>query len=73
MSRVSSSARSIAERVISWKTMRLTGTFGFSTSMRCHAIASPSRSSSVASRSSSASLSLRFSSATTFFLSGSTM
>src|SRR6185436_7094 len=32
MSRVSSRARRIASRVISWKTMRRTGTFGFSTS-----------------------------------------
>ena len=45
-----SSARSIASRVISWKTMRWTGTLGLSTSSRCQAIASPSRSSSVASR-----------------------
>jgi hypothetical protein len=35
-------------RVISWKTMRFTGTCGESTSERCHAIDSPSRSSSVA-------------------------
>jgi hypothetical protein len=35
-------------RVISWKTMRWTGTRGLSTSSRCQAIASPSRSSSVA-------------------------
>ena len=41
-------------RVISWKTMRRTGTLGLSTSVRCQAIASPSRSSSVASRSSEA-------------------
>ena len=34
--------------VISWKTIRRTGTFGFSSSCRCQAIASPSRSSSVA-------------------------
>src|SRR3954447_21153094 len=72
MSRVSSSARLIASFVISWKTIRLTGTFGCSTSNRCQAIASPSRSSSVASRSSSASLRSFFSSLTFFFLSGST-
>ena len=62
----------IASRVISWKTIRLTGTLGFSTCIRCQAIASPSRSSSVASRSSSASLSARLSSLTFFFLSAST-
>ena len=45
-------------RVISWKTIRRTGTFGLSTWSRCQAIASPSRSSSVASSSSSASLEL---------------
>ena len=38
----------MAARVISWKTIRLTGTVGESTSRRCHAIDSPSRSSSVA-------------------------
>ena len=48
------SERSIASRVISWKTIRRTGTLGFSTWSRCQAIASPSRSSSVASSSSSA-------------------
>ncbi len=69
ISRVFSSARVIASRVISWNTMRLTGTFGLSASRRCHAMASPSRSSSVARKSSSASLSRRFSSATFFFLS----
>ena len=57
MSRGLATARWIASRVISWKTMRLTGTVGFSSSNRCHAMASPSRSSSVASTSSSASLS----------------
>ena len=43
-------ASSIASSVISWNTIRLTGNpvFGFSTSSRCQAIASPSRSSSVA-------------------------
>ncbi len=38
----------MASLVISWKTIRLTGTFGLSTSCRCQAMASPSRSSSVA-------------------------
>ena len=66
-----SSALAMASGVISWNTMRLTGTFGLSTSFRCQAMASPSRSSSVASSSSSASLSSFFSSATFFFLSGS--
>ena len=47
----------IAALVISWKTIRLTGTLGFSTSWRCQAMASPSRSSSVARKSSSESLS----------------
>ncbi len=73
MSRVCSRARWIASFVISWKTMRRTGTFGRSTSRRCQAIASPSRSSSVASRSSSDSASFFFSSETTCFLSESTM
>ncbi len=48
ISRVSLTARWIASRVISWKTIRLTGTLGLSTSSRCQAMASPSRSSSVA-------------------------
>ena len=39
----------IASSVISWKTIRLTGTFGFRTSFRCQLIDSPSRSGSVAS------------------------
>ncbi len=72
MSRVSWAARWMASLVISWKTIRLTGTLGLSTSSRCQAIASPSRSSSVASSSSSASLSARLSSVTFFFLSPST-
>jgi hypothetical protein len=38
----------MAGLVISWKTIRLTGTFGLIVSRRCQAIASPSRSSSVA-------------------------
>ena len=54
MSRVSPSARSIACRVISWNTMRRTGTVGLSSSRRCQAMDSPSRSSSVARYSSSA-------------------
>ena len=37
-----------ADGVISWNTIRFTGTFGFSTSSRCQLMASPSRSSSVA-------------------------
>jgi hypothetical protein len=41
-------ARSMAGRVISWKTIRFTGTLGASTSRRCQAIDSPSRSSSEA-------------------------
>ena len=41
-------AWSIAAAVISWNTIRFTGTFGFSCSSRCQLIASPSRSSSVA-------------------------
>ena len=73
MSRVSSSARAMASFVISWKTMRRTGTFGFRTSTRCQAIASPSRSSSVASRSSSAPWRCFFNALTTFFFSVSTM
>ena len=40
--------------MISWKTMRFTGTRGLSTCIRCQAMASPSRSSSVARYSSSA-------------------
>ena len=62
----------MASRVISWNTMRRTGTFGLSSCSRCHAMASPSRSSSVASRSSSASFSARFSSATVFFFESET-
>ena len=63
-SRVFAAASLIASRVISWNTIRRTGTFGLSTSRRCQAIASPSRSSSVASHSSSAEASAFFSSAT---------
>ncbi len=59
-----SAAAAIASLVISWNTIRRTGTFGLSTSCRCQAIASPSRSSSVASHSSSADASAFFSSLT---------
>ena len=41
-------AWSMAALVISWNTIRFTGTFGFRYSRRCQLIASPSRSSSVA-------------------------
>ena len=44
----------MAGSVISWKTIRRTGTLGLSVSSRCQAMASPSRSWSVASSSSSA-------------------
>ena len=57
-------ASRIAFLVISWNTMRLTGTLGLRTSTRCQAMLSPSRSSSVASRSSSDSLRVLRSSAT---------
>ena len=43
MSRVRPNAASTAELVISWNTMRRIGNFGFRTSTRCQAIASPSR------------------------------
>ena len=69
-SRVAFAARWMASLVISWKTMRLTGTFGW-VSSRCQAMASPSRSSSVAVGS-SAFLSRALSSRTFFFLSAST-
>ncbi len=62
----------IAALVISWKTIRLTGTLGLSTSCRCQAIASPSRSSSVARKSSSDSLRSAFSLETWDFLSAFT-
>ena len=67
-SRVFVTAARMASGVISLKTMRWTGTFGRSTSSRCHAMASPSRSSSVASRSASASFRARLRSAMVFFL-----
>ena len=47
-SRVVFAARWMASLVISWKTIRFTGTVGWSVSSRCQAMASPSRSSSVA-------------------------
>ncbi|CAM5664282.1 hypothetical protein SGRIM128S_03142 [Streptomyces griseomycini] len=56
-SRGLATASRIASLVISWKTIRLTGIFGLSTSCRCQAMASPSRSSSVARKSSSDSFS----------------
>ena len=66
-------AFSIADFVISWKTIRLVVSgFNFKTSQRCQAIASPSRSSSVASQTSSAAFTAFRSSLTTFFFPGST-
>ncbi len=62
----------MAGRVISWKTMRLTGIRGASTSLRCQAMDSPSRSSSVARYSSLASLTSAFSFLTWSFLSRET-
>ncbi|CAM5713044.1 hypothetical protein SANTM175S_02421 [Streptomyces antimycoticus] len=56
-SRGSAMAARMASLVISWKTIRRTGTFGLRTSWRCQAMASPSRSSSVARKSSSESAS----------------
>ena len=47
-SRHSRTARSMAGSVISWNTIRLTGTRGLRISRRCQEMASPSRSSSVA-------------------------
>jgi hypothetical protein len=41
-------AWSMADLVISWNTIRFTGTLGFRYSSRCQLMASPSRSSSVA-------------------------
>ena len=71
-SRVFWAAAKIAGLVISWNTMRRTGTLGFKVCSKCHAMASPSRSGSVANNSSSTSLSLALRSATFFFLSGLT-
>ncbi len=56
MSRGLATAAWIAGLVISWKTIRLTGTLGLIVSTRCQAMASPSRSSSVARKISSTSL-----------------
>ncbi len=72
MLRGASTASAIAWGVISWNTIRLTGTFGFSSSRRCHAMASPSRSSSVARYSSEASLSSSLSLVMCGFLSRAT-
>ena len=47
-SRGFSAAALMADSVISWKTIRLTGTLGLRVSRRCQAMASPSRSPSVA-------------------------
>ena len=58
-------AWSMAAAVISWNTIRFTGTFGLRCSRRCQLIASPSRSSSVARYSSLASLSAALRSLTT--------
>ena len=68
-SRGLATARAMASGVISWNTIRRAGTRGLSSSIRCQAIASPSRSSSVASKSSSASLSSDLSLDTCCFLS----
>ena len=63
----------MAGLVISWNTMRrVRSGFSPSTSYRCQAMASPSRSSSEASHTMSASPAAFFSSATSFFLSGDT-
>ncbi len=70
ISRVFSNAFKTASLVISRNAILLTGTFGFSTSSKCHEIASPSRSSSVARINSSTSFNLSFSLLTIFFLSG---
>ncbi|MDF3051366.1 MAG: hypothetical protein K0R87_3004 [Pseudonocardia sp.] len=63
----------MAGSVISWNTIRRTGTFGLSVSSRCQAIASPSRSGSVASSTSSTLLSASRSSETLPFFSDVTM
>ncbi len=62
----------IAFSVISWNTIRRTGTLGFSTSFRCQAMASPSRSSSVARYSSEAPAKRSFSFLTWAFFSAGT-
>ncbi len=71
-SRGLATAARIASLVISWKTIRWTGTLGRRTSWRCHAMASPSRSSSVARKSSSDSASNCLSFLTWAFLSALT-
>ena len=71
-SRGLATAARIASLVISWKTIRWTGTLGLSTSWRCQAMASPSRSSSVARKSSSESASSSLSFLTWAFLSALT-
>ena len=59
-----------ASSVTSWNSIRRTGTFGLSTSVRCQLIDSPSRSGSVASSTSEASFSAAFSVATLLLLVG---
>ena len=71
--RVWPTAFRIASFVISLKTIRFTGTFGLSSSIRCQPIDSPSRSSSVAISSSLAPFMASLSSVTRFFLSAETM
>ena len=67
-------ASSIADLVISWKTILFVFSSGSSNaSFKCHDIASPSRSSSVASQTVSAFFVIFFSSLTTDFLSSGTM
>ncbi len=62
----------MADWVISWNTIRRTGTLGRRVSSRCQAMASPSRSPSVARYSSSTPLRSCLSSLTVDFLSGET-
>ena len=62
----------MASGVISLNTIRCTGILGLSTSNRCHAMASPSRSSSVARSNSEASFMDLRSSVMRAFLSGDT-
>ncbi len=63
----------MASGVISWNTMRLIGTFGFSVCTKCQAMASPSRSSSVARYNVSACFNASLNSETVFFLFEPTM
>ena len=70
--RACSMASRTASSVTSWNSTRRTGTRGFSTSVRCQLIDSPSRSGSVASRTSDASFRAALSAVTFFFLSGGT-